>query len=344
MSTPSGPATQPSGTAVRTITYAQALNEGLREAMRRDPRIVLLGEDIGSHGGVYTVTRGLLDEFGADRVRDTPISEAGFFGVALGLAQCGFRPIVELMFVDFAFVAADMLFNQIPKLRYMSGNRTSVPLIVRTQQGSGGGKGPQHSQCLEAFFCHTPGWRVVAPATPADAKGLLLQAAQEPDPVVFLEHKALYFTKGDVPNGAYTVPFGQARILRSGDHVTLLTYSRTVAMALDAADHVARDGVSTEVIDLRTLNPLDLETVLSSVRKTGHVVIAHEAVRTGGFGAELAALVAEHAFFDLDAPLRRVAGVDVPLPYSRPLENAALPSSDTIAAALLAAVERSEIA
>lgn len=339
MSMASAPASQPSGTAVRTLTYAQAVNEGLREAMRRDPRIVLLGEDIGHHGGVYTVTRGLLDEFGEDRVRDTPISEAGFIGAALGLAQCGYRPIVELMFVDFAFVAGDLLFNQIPKLRYMSGNRTSVPLIVRTQQGSGGGKGPQHSQCLEAFFCHTPGWRVVAPATPGDAKGLLLQAVRESDPVVFLEHKALYFTKGEVPAGAYAVPFGEARILRSGDHVTVLTYSRTVAMAMDAAELVERDGLSAEVIDLRTLNPLDLRTVLSSVRKTGRVVIAHEAVRTGGFGAELAALVAEQAFFDLDAPIRRVTGLDVPLPYSRPLENAALPSPGAIAAALRAAVE-----
>jgi len=307
--------------------------------MRRDPRVILLGEDIGHHGGVYTVTRGLLEEFGEDRVRDTPISEAGFLGAAVGLAQCGFRPIVELMFVDFAFVAADMLFNQIPKLRYMSGNRTSVPLIGRTQQGSTGGKGPQHSQCLEAFFCHTPGWRVAVPATPADAKGLLLQAAQEPDPVVFLEHKALYFTKGEVPDGGYTIPFGQARVVRSGDRVTLLAYSRTVSLAMDAADQVAEDGISVELIDLRTLNPLDLKTVLASVAKTGRVVIAHEAVRTGGFGAELTALIAEQAFYDLDAPIRRVTGLDVPLPYSRPLENAVLPSAATIAAALRAALE-----
>lgn len=339
MSTRSAPATQPSGAAVRVITYAQALNEGLREAMRRDPQIILLGEDIGHHGGVYTVTRGLLEEFGENRVRDTPISEAGFLGAALGLAQCGFRPIVELMFVDFALVAADMLFNQIPKLRYMSGNRMNAPLIVRTQQGSGGGKGPQHSQCLEALFCHTPGWRVAAPATPADAKGLLLQAAQEPDPVAFLEHKALYFTKGEVPDGTCAIPFGQARILRSGDHVTLLTYSQTVALAMQAANEVADDGVSAEVIDLRTLNPLDLETILASIAKTGRVVIAHEAVRTGGFGAELAALVADHAFYDLDAPVRRVTALDVPLPYSRPLERVALPSSASIAATLRATME-----
>lgn len=338
MSTPSTSATQPSGTAVRTVTYAQALNEALREAMRLDPRIVLLGEDIGHHGGVYTVTRGLLQEFGAARVLDTPISEAGFLGAALGLAQSGFRPIVELMFVDFAFVAADILFNQIPKLRYMSGNRTAAALLVRTQQGGGGGKGPQHSQCLEALFCHTPGWRVITPATPADAKGLLLQAVREPDPVVFLEHKALYFTKGEVPAGVYTVPFGKARIVRAGGHVTLLAYSRTVGLALEAADQVAGEGISTEVIDLRSLNPLDLETVLASVRKTGRVVIAHEAVRTGGFGAELAALVAEHAFYDLDAPVRRVTGLDVPMPYSRPLERAASPSAAAVAVALRAAL------
>lgn len=336
MSTPSARAPHPPDTAVRTITYAEAINEGLREAMRRDPMIVLLGEDIGHHGGVYTVTRGLLEEFGVERVRDTPISEAGFLGAALGLAQCGFRPIVELMFVDFAFVAADMLFNQIPKLRYISGNRTNIPIIVRTQQGSGGGKGSQHSQCLETFFCHTPGWRVVVPATPADAKGLLLQAAQEADPVVFLEHKALYFTKGPVSAGVYTVPFGYARILRGGGHVTLVTYSRTFIPALEAAEQVAADGIETEVIELRTLNPLDLDTLLASVRKTGRVVIAHEAVRTGGFGSELAALIGEHAFFDLDAPIRRVAGLDVPLPFSRPLEVAALPSATTIAAALRA--------
>lgn len=331
MSTPDAPA--PSEAGVRVLTFAQALGEALADEMSRDPRVVLLGEDIGTFGGVYTVTRGLADRFGRRRVIDTPISEGGFVGAALGLALTGYRPVVEIMFVDFIFVAGDQLFNHIGKARYTSGGQRTVPLVVRTQQGTGGGKAAQHSQSLEAIFCHLPGWIVVAPHTPADAKGLLTAAIRDDNPVAFLEHKGLYFTKGAVPADDEVVPLGKARVVRAGEEVTLIAYSKAMELALEAADVLAGEGVQAEVIDLRTLKPLDLETVLGSIARTHRAVIIHEAHRLCGFGAELAATIQEAAFSDLDAPVHRVAALDAPIPYSRNLERTVLPQVEDVVAA-----------
>jgi pyruvate/2-oxoglutarate/acetoin dehydrogenase E1 component len=323
-----------SETTTRILTYAQALNEALAEEMERDPRVVLLGEDIGEFGGIYTVTRGLLERFGPERVMDTPISEAGFVGAALGLAVTGYRPVVEIMFVDFIFVCADQLFNHIAKARYISGGQRRAPLVVRTQQGSSGGKAAQHSQSLEAIFCHVPGWYVVAPYSPADAKGLLKAAIRDDNPVAFLEHKALYFTRGPVPAGDYTVPIGRAAVIREGRDVTLIAYSRAVELALTAAEALAQEGISAEVIDLRTLKPLDAETVVASVKKTHRAVIVHEAHRFCGFGAELAAAIQELAFDELDGPVLRVGALDAPIPYNRRLERTVLPQVENVLAAV----------
>jgi pyruvate/2-oxoglutarate/acetoin dehydrogenase E1 component len=327
------PSPAPVEAGERVLTFAQAVGEALAEEMARDPRVVLLGEDIGTFGGVYTVTRGLVDRFGHERVIDTPISEGGFAGVALGLALTGYRPVVEIMFVDFIFVAGDQLFNHIGKARYISGGQRTVPLVVRTQQGTGGGKAAQHSQSLEAIFCHLPGWIVVAAHTPADAKGLLKAAIRNDNPVAFLEHKSLYFTKGAVPASDEAMPLGKARIARSGDDVTLIAYSRGMELALGAADVLAADGVRAEVTDLRTLKPLDLDTILESLGRTHRAVVVHEAHRFCGFGAELAATIQETAFSDLDAPVLRVAAFDAPIPYSRNLERAVLPQVDDVVAA-----------
>ncbi len=310
---------------MRDITYSQALREAITEEMERNPDILLLGEDIGVYGGVFKVTEGLLARFGPERVIETPISEAGFIGAAIGLAMTGKHPMAELMFMDFAWVASDQIFNQAAKMRYMSGGRASVPLVIRTQQGGGRGNAAQHSQSLETLFTHIPGLKVAIPSNPYDAKGLLKTAFRDPNPVVFIEHKLLYNTKGPVPVEDYTIPFGKAAVKRPGDDVTLVSYSRTLLFALEAAEQAAADGIEVEVIDLRTTVPLDLETVLASVRKTNRLVIAHEAHRTLGLGAEIAALVQEHAFDYLDAPIERVGAMDIPIPYSQPLEDEALP-------------------
>jgi pyruvate dehydrogenase E1 component beta subunit len=310
---------------MREISYTQALREALIEEMERDPNIVLLGEDIGVYGGVFKVTDGLLDRFGPDRVLETPISEAGFIGAAVGLAMTGKHPMAELMFMDFAWVASDQIFNQAAKMRYMAGGRVKVPMVIRTQQGGGRGNAAQHSQSLETVFTHVPGLKVVIPATPYDAKGLLKSAFRDQNPVVFIEHKLLYATKGPVPEEAYTIPIGQADIKREGEDVTLVSLSRSVLHALEAAEEVANQGVSVEVIDLRGTVPLDIETVLASVRKTGRLVVAHEAHRRLGIGAEITALVQEQAFDYLDAPIERVGAMDIPIPYSQPLEEVALP-------------------
>ncbi|HEX9114571.1 MAG TPA: alpha-ketoacid dehydrogenase subunit beta [Anaerolineae bacterium] len=318
----------------RELTYAQALREALIEEMERDPHIILLGEDIGVYGGVFKVTEGLLDRFGSRRVRETPISEAGFVGAAVGLALTGQRPVAELMFMDFLWVASDLIFNQAAKMHYMSGGRVSVPLVIRTQQGGGRGNGAQHSQSLETIFTHIPGLKVVLPATPYAAKGLLKSALREANPVIFIEHKLLYGTRGPVPEEEYTLPLGVAEVVRQGDDVTLVSYSRTLLHALEAAEEVEQAGISVEVIDLRCTVPLDIETVLASVRRTGRLVIAHEAHRRLGIGAELAALVQECAFDYLDAPIERVAALDVPIPASLPLEDAVLPDRARIVAAI----------
>lgn len=323
---------------MREITYTQALREALSEEMSRDPRILLLGEDIGVYGGVFKVTEGLLAKFGPERVRETPISEAGFIGAAVGLAMTGKHPVTELMFMDFAWVASDQIFNQAAKMRYMTGGRVKVPLVVRTQQGGGRGNGAQHSQSLETVFTHIPGLKVVLPATPYDAKGLLKSALRDENPVIFIEHKLLYGTKGAVPEEEYTVPLGVADVKRAGRDVTLVSYSRTVLLALEAAQEAAQEGIETEVIDLRCTSPLDVNCILASVQKTGRLVIAHEAHRRLGLGAEIAASVQEQAFDYLDGPILRVAALDVPIPSSKPLEDAVLPGKAQILAALRAAV------
>ncbi|MBO9335168.1 MAG: alpha-ketoacid dehydrogenase subunit beta [Roseiflexus sp.] len=319
---------------MRELTYAQALREALIEEMDRNPDIILLGEDIGVYGGVFKVTDGLLARYGPERVRETPISEAGFTGVAIGLAMTGKHPMVEIMFMDFIWVAADPIFNQAAKMRYMSGGRVEVPLVIRTQQGGGRGNGAQHSQSLESIFTHIPGLKVVLPATPYDAKGLLKAAFRDRNPVVFIEHKMLYNTKGPVPAEDYVIPLGQADIKRTGSDVTVVSLSRTVLHALEAADELAKEGISVEVIDLRCTVPLDLETILTSVCKTNRLVIAHESHRRLGIGAEIAALVQEHAFDYLDAPIVRVGAMDVPIPCSAPLESAVLPGKENIIAAI----------
>jgi pyruvate dehydrogenase E1 component beta subunit len=319
---------------MREITYAQAVREALIEEMERDPSILLLGEDIGVYGGVFKVTAGLLDQFGPSRVIETPISEAGFFGAAVGMAMTGKRPVAELMFMDFLFVASDQIFNQAAKMHYMSGGRAKVPMVIRTQQGGGRGNAAQHSQSLETLFTHIPGVKVALPATPYDAKGMLKTALRDDNPVAFIEHKLLYNTKGPVPVEDYTVPLGRAATKRPGDDVTLVSYSRTLLHALAAAETAAQEGIDVEVIDLRSLVPLDIETVLKSVRKTNRLVVAHESHRRAGFGAEIVALVQEHAFDYLDAPIERVAGMDIPIPYSQVLEDEALPGPGHILQAL----------
>lgn len=316
------------------VTYAEAVNQALREEMRRDPGVVLLGEDIGVYGGIFGVTRGLLSEFGPERVRDTPISETGFTGLATGAAMTGLRPVVEIMFMDFLLVAADAVANQAAKMRYQTGGQVSVPLVIRTQQGGGRGSAAQHSQSLDALWAHIPGLKVVLPSTPRDAKGLLKTAIRDPNPVVFIEHKLLYPTAGEVPEGEYTEPFGTADVKRLGTDATVVALSRSVLHALEAADEMTGEGVSVEVIDPRTLRPFDADTIIRSVRKTNRLVLVHEAPRFGSVLSEIAATVQELAFDDLDAPILRVAGPDCPIAHSPALENAQMPNPQKIVAAI----------
>jgi len=319
------------------LTYTQAINEALAEEMERDERVILMGEDIGAYGGVYTVTRGLYGRFGAHRVLDTPISEAGFVGAALGAAMTGLRPVVEVMWVDFTLVAMDQIVNQIAKVRYMSGGQAAAPLVIRTQHAPGGGGAAQHSQSLETFFAHVPGLKVVMPATPADAKGLLKAAIRDPDPVIVIEHKLLYREKGPVPacaSGDHLVPLGRAAIVRPGRDVTVIAWSGAVRLAKEAAAQLERDGVSVEVIDLRSLTPLDSGTIVDSIRRTNRLVIVHEAPTRAGFGAEIAAMVVEQAFDDLDAPIERVGANFAPLPISGELEAAILPNTARVVDAI----------
>jgi len=297
-----------------------------------------MGEDVGLIGGIFGVTRGLRERFGEDRVRDTPISEATFVGAGVGAAIAGLRPVVEIQIFDFVALTMDQLVNQAAKFRYMLGGRPTVPLVIRGPQGGGIRLAAQHSQSLEAWFAHVPGLVVVAPATPYDAKGLLVSAIRDDNPVIFLEHKALYATKGAVPEAPYAIPLGKADVKRAGTDVTLVATQAMVSRALAAAGDLEKDGVSVEVIDPRTLVPLDEATILASVARTGRLVIAHEAVKRGGWGAELAALVAEHALDVLDAPIVRVAARNVPMPYNDSLERATIPSQQDIAAALRSVV------
>jgi pyruvate dehydrogenase E1 component beta subunit len=311
------------------------------QEMRRDPTVFLLGEDIGVYGGAFGATRGMLEEFGPERVRDTPISEAAIAGAATGAALMGMRPVMEIMFMDFLTISMNQLVNQAAKMRFMFGGKASIPLVCRAPAGSGTGAAAQHSQSLEAWFVHTPGLKVVAPSTPADVKGLLVASIRDNNPVIFVEHKLLYRTKGQVTEDLYTVPLGQADIKREGQDLTILAYSIMVPRALEAAEQLAAEGIEVEVVDPRTLNPLDKETIVRSVSKTGRVLVVHEAPLTGGVGAELAAVIADSEAFDyLDAPIRRLAGRNVPIPYNRTLEAAAVPQvKDIVSAARALALE-----
>jgi pyruvate/2-oxoglutarate/acetoin dehydrogenase E1 component len=320
---------------MRELTYGQALREALREEMMRDPAVFLMGEDIGVYGGAFGVTRGLLDEFGPERVRCTPISEAAIVGAGIGAAMMGMKPVIEIMFMDFLTLAMDQLVNHAAKFRYVYGPQVSVPLVVRTPAGGGRCYGATHSQSLEAWFLHVPGFKVVAPSDPADAKSLLKAAVRDPNPVLFVEHKRLYGVSGFVPEETGPAHIGRAIVRREGRDVSVVTYSCYVGVALQVAEKLESEGISVEVLDLRTLAPLDAEAIFASVRKTGRLVCVEEGCRTGGIGAEIAARVAEEIYECLDAPIRRVAAVDVPIPFSRPLEDAALPDEADIIRAIL---------
>jgi pyruvate/2-oxoglutarate/acetoin dehydrogenase E1 component len=308
----------------RELTYLQAISEALREEMRRDETVFCIGEDIGAFGGAFKVTDGFFEEFGADRVLDTPLAESAIVGAAIGAAAEGLKPVCEMQFADFISCGFDQLVNVAAKLHYRQG--VAVPLVVRLPSGGGFSGGPFHSQNPEAWFLQAPGLKVVAPATAADAKGLLASAIRDPNPVCYLEHKGMYrHVRGAVPEGDYSVPLGEARVAREGEEMTVIAYGSAVQLALDAAEAL---GESIEVIDLRTLCPLDGQAVLASARKTGKVLVAHEATRSCGVGAEVAALIAAEAFEDLDAPVRRLTAADVPIPFSPPLERAILPQLD----------------
>jgi pyruvate/2-oxoglutarate/acetoin dehydrogenase E1 component len=322
--------------STRVITYAEALNEALREEMRRDTNVFVMGEDVAGWGGggIFGVTKGLVEEFGPFRVRDTPISEEAIAAVATGAAATGSRPVAEIMYVDFIGLAMEPIVNQAAKLRYMFGGKARVPLVIRAQEGAGRGNAAQHSQSLEAWFCHIPGLKVVTPSTPADAKGLLKTAIRDDNPVIFLEHKVLYFSKGPVRDGDDAlVPFGVADIKRPGTHVTVVGIHTMVGKALQAAEQLAAEGIELEVIDPRTLVPLDEQTIIDSVKKTGRLIVSHEAYTRGGYGAEIISRVVDAAFDYLDAPPRRVCARDVPVPYSAVLETAALPQVEDLVAA-----------
>lgn len=319
------------------ISYRQAVRDAMREEMLRDPRVILMGESITGYGGSYAVTKGLIDEFGPKRVMETPIAEAGIVGFAVGAAMGGLIPVAELMTVNFALLALDQVVNSAAKFHYMFGGQWSVPLVVRTVSGFGQ-LGPTHSQSFEGWFASVPGLKVVMPATPADAKGLLLAAIRDPDPVIFIEHSLLYSTRGEVPADAGDdgeIPIGSAKVVREGSDVTLVGYSRMLLQALHAAEVLEReDGISCEVVDLRTLRPLDYPTVVNSVRRTHRLVLCGEDWRTGGFGASLLSEIQDRCFDDLDAPIQRVAMRDIPLPYSRELERLLIPSSQDIISAV----------
>jgi pyruvate dehydrogenase E1 component beta subunit len=314
------------------LTLVQAVNRGLQEAMRSDPDVVVLGEDVGINGGVFRATEGLFKEFGGDRVVDTPLSETGIVGTAVGMALYGLKPVAEIQFLDFIYPAFDQIVSELAKMRYRSGGQFPCHVVIRAPYGGGIKGGLYHSQSSEAYFCHTPGLKVVVPSTPADAKGLLLTAIHDEDPVLFLEPKRIYRSaSGEVPDGDHRVPFGVARTVRSGTDLSLFAYGAMVPPTVEAAAALEKEGVSAEVIDLRSLVPLDEDAAVASVEKTGRAVIVHEAPRFCGFGAELAALFAERALYSLKAPVTRVTGYDTPFPYA--LENVYLPGVDRILAA-----------
>jgi pyruvate dehydrogenase E1 component beta subunit len=313
------------------ITYAEAVRAALREEMIRDERVFLFGEDIGRYGGAFGVTFGLLDEFGEQRVKETPISEAAIVGAATGAALVGMRPVAEIMFMDFILLTMEQLVNQSAKVRFMFGGKATVPMVIRMAGGSGTGAAAQHSQSLESLLIHIPGIKVVNPSTPYDAKGLLISSIRDPNPVCFVEHKQLYKTKGEVPEGEYTIPIGVADVKREGSDITVVAGNIMVPRTMAAAQKLAQEGIEVEVVDPRTLRPLDVDTITNSVRKTGRLLVVHEACQTGGWAGEVIACVANSRAFDyLDAPMRRLAGADVPIPYNRNLELAAVPQEQDI--------------
>lgn len=322
---------------MREITYANAIKEALSEEMRRDQDIVFIGEDIGPYGGVFGVTKGVFEEFGKNRVKSTPISEIAITGAAAGAAMTGLRTVLEIMFIDFMCLAMEPLVNQAAKNRFMFGGQAQVPMTIRTASGTGIGAAAQHSQSLEAWLVHVPGLKVVAPSTPYDAKGLLKAAIRDNNPVVFVEQKILYRQTGLVPElgDDYIIPIGKADIKREGRDVSIITYGTMVHRSLAVAEKFAKEGVEIEVVDIRSLNPLDKETIVNSVKKTGKVLIVHEACQTGGFGGELAAVIGDSdAIFHLDGPIKRLGGLDVPIPYSPVLEKQVIPTEESITAAL----------
>ncbi|PTL37514.1 alpha-ketoacid dehydrogenase subunit beta [Alkalicoccus saliphilus] len=319
---------------MREITFVEAVREALSQEMRQNEDVFMLGEDIGVYGGAFGVSRGMIEEFGKERIRNTPISEAAISGAAVGAALTGMRPIVELQFSDFITIAMDNLVNQAAKIRYMYGGKGSVPMVLRTPAGSGTGAAAQHSQSLEAWVAHVPGLKVVQPSTASDAKGLLKAAIDDNNPVIFYEHKLLYKTSEHVPEEQYSIPLGQADVKRSGKDVSIIATGIMVHRALEAAEELEKEGVEVEVVDPRTLVPLDTETIINSVKKTGRVIIAHEAVKRGGFGGEIASTIVESEAFDfLDAPIKRFGAASVPIPYNPTLEKATVPSADDLSAA-----------
>lgn len=316
---------------MREITYLEAVREALTQEMERDKRVFIIGEDVGVYGGAFGVTLGMAEKFGEERIIDTPISELGIAGAITGAALNGMRPVGEIMFMDFTTLAMEQLVNQAAKIRFMFGGKATVPFVLRTPAGSGTGAAAQHSQSFENLFVHIPGLKVVMPSDPYDAKGLLIASIRDDNPVIFVEHKLLYKTKGQVPEQAYIVPLSQAKVKREGRDLTIIATSIMVRRSLEATEQLARDGIEVEVVDPRTLKPLDEETIVQSVIKTGKILIVHEACKTGGFGGELAAVIAESEAFDyLDAPIKRLAGRDIPIPYNRNLEYHTVPQVENI--------------
>ncbi len=317
-------------TCGREIMYREALNEAIHEEMLRDPTVFCMGVGIGERGGSYKVTAGLLEEFGSKRVIDSPISEASFTGAGVGAAITGMRPVVEILFIDFSVLVLDQIFNQAAKYRFMTGGVGRVPMVLRTQGGVGNGLAAQHSQSLEAIYYHVPGLKVVMPSTPYDAKGLLKTSIRDDDPVIFLEHKLLYMNTGPVPQGEYLIPLGKADVKRSGSDVTLIAWSNMVPRSMSAAEKLAAEGIDVEMIDLRTLVPMDKDAILTSVRKTGHVVIAQEAIRRGGVASDIASIIQEEVFDYLDAPIEICAGKNTSIPFNIRLESACVPQESDI--------------
>lgn len=319
---------------MKQMSVSHAIREGLHEEMSRDKNVIVMGEDMGKMGNPFGITLGFLDEFGPDRVIETPISESGFTGMAVGAAMRGVRPVVELMYVDFISVAMDPVMNQAAKMRYMTGGQVTIPMVLRAPMGSGRRNAGQHSQCLETLFTHIPGLKVICPSTAADAKGLIKAAIRDDDPVIFLEHKLLYATKGEIPEEEYVIPIGKADVKREGKDVTIITWSRQVFFALDAAKELEKEGIDAEVLDLRTLVPLDWEAIKKSVSKTHNVVVVQEGVKRSGFAGEISAQIMEELFDELDSPVERVAALNIVPPFSPTLEDAFFPHVDDIVKAV----------